>query len=188
MNVREMFWLFLSGKQFIHVMLGVVIISAMISAPLYGPLLFKTEACPSKLCEMLADNHRLSTPAIFGEYVELKALQLSTPIKKNVANSRLDFLFNVKAPLSAGYRLAIHLMDANGVIVSQADTLLVKNRGLSKGEEWLQNIEIPTSWLKQGKSIGVVIYSDPNTPLTVTYPQTDFDGHRVLFNISQIYF
>lgn len=188
MNPREMFRIFLTGKQAIHVMLGMVIISAMISAPLYGPLLFKSEACPPNLCEAIANSHRLSTPAIFGDYVELTALRLSTMEKMGTGYSRLDFLFNVKTPLPAGYRLAIHLVDANGVIVSQVDSLLVKNRGLSKGEEWLQNIEIPTSWLKQGKSIGVVIYSDPNSPLTVTYPQTDFDGHRVLFNISQIYF
>lgn len=185
-NAREMFRMFLSGKQAIHVMLGMVIISAMICVPLYGPVSVKTEACPPKLCEAIANSHRLSTPAIFGDFVELTALQWVTPIKKQVLHPSLNFLFNVKTPLPAGYRLAIHLVDANGVIVSQVDSLLVKNRGLGKGEEWLENVDVPNSWMKQGKGIGIVIYSDPNLPLTVTYPQTDFDGHRVLINFSKI--
>lgn len=187
LTARKTLALLASKQQLIYVMSALIIIGTMRLAPVYGPLLFMPDRCPPSLCGALATDHRLDTAARFGHYVTLDALQFSTANGQATGYSHINCLFTNQEPLPAGYRLAIHLLDGKGVIVAQADALLVKNRNLKAGEHWLQSLSVPTRWLTQGTTLGIAVYNT-NGLLSVTYPKTDLEGRRALFTISETQF
>jgi peptidoglycan/LPS O-acetylase OafA/YrhL len=181
-NTRETFRMFFTGRQSVHVAMAMAVIVAMIN----GPLLIKIKPDPPALYQVLTGSHLLSTPASFSGFVDLSAVSLS-PFAVDGEDRRLDLLFNVQSPLPNGYLVAVHIVAADGSIIHQTDFPLVKARGLIKGERWIESIKIPAQWLKQAKGLGIAIYSDPKSPLTVTYPRTDYDGRRALIDFSQIF-
>jgi hypothetical protein len=176
-DMRSTFRMFFSGRQSVHVALATAAIVAMIN----GPLFIKIKPGPTALHQVLAGSHLMSTPASFSGFVDLSAVSLS-PSTVDGEDRRLDLLFNVQSPLPSGYLIAVHIVAVDGSIIHQTDFPLVKARGLTKGERWVESVKIPAQWLKQAKRLGIAIYSDPKSPLIVTYPRTDYDGRRVLID------
>lgn len=166
-----------AGQQGIYVALMLVILTAMSNFHRLIP-------CPPVLCQELAQQHPLSLPANFGGYVELTALHLSTNKAQDAEHKQLDLLFNVKQNLPNGYSVAIHLVTADGSIVSQADFPILEDRPLTKGNKWLERIKIPSTWPTQGTGLGIAFYSKSVELLTVSYPKTDYDGKRMLIDFA----
>jgi peptidoglycan/LPS O-acetylase OafA/YrhL len=181
-NTRETFRVFFAGRQGIHVSLAIAAIVTMMNVH----LIFKPEPCPLALCQTLTASHRLSIPVSFGDFVDLSAVRLSPSIAGG-EDKRLDLLFNVRSPLPNGYFVAVHFVTADGSIIKHNDFSIVKARGLTKGDRWVETVKIPAQWLVKAKGIGIAMYSDPKDLITVTYPKTDYGGRRALIDFSQIF-
>lgn len=111
------------------------------------------------IVQALTASHRLATSASFGGFVDLSAISLS-PYVATGEDRRLDLLFHVQSPLPEGYRVAVHMVAADGSIIQHTDFNLVKARGLAKGGSWVESVKIPAQWLVQAKYVGIAIYSE----------------------------
>jgi peptidoglycan/LPS O-acetylase OafA/YrhL len=141
-------------------------------------------SCPSGECELIVKESPLPTAAKFGDYVSLLAIR-SKP--STDGDQSLDMVFKVERPLPSGHHLAVHMVAADGSIVTKFDSEIVKNRSLKQGELWAEHIQIPSRFLTpQVVKLGLAIYYDPKSPLPVTYPNTDYDGKRMLVDLAMI--
>jgi peptidoglycan/LPS O-acetylase OafA/YrhL len=175
------------GSQATYIAVMTIIITLMLNLNLFARQP-QNDSCPSILCQSLAQQHALSPFANFGGYIELTAVYLSASNADDAEYRELDLLFNVLKPLPEDdYNVAIHLVTADGKIVSQSDfTILNNHRNLSQGQ-WVRHIKIPAAWLKQGSGLGIAVFSKkPIKLLNVIYPKTDYDGKRVLIDFATI--
>jgi peptidoglycan/LPS O-acetylase OafA/YrhL len=175
LTVAEVFKTLFTGRQGVYVALMTVIITAMLNLH----VLLKLEPCPPVLCQKLAQQHPLSPPAVFGDYVELTALHLSA--------NEVELLFKVQQPLPIGYSVAVDVIAADGSTVEKTDTLILKARYLMQGEQWLERIKLPADSLKQGTKLGIAIHSKSIQLLNVSYPKMDNDGKRALIDFAAIH-
>jgi hypothetical protein len=148
------------------------------------PMIIPSPSCPSGGCELIVKESPLPTAAKFADYVSLLAIR-SLPSANG--DKFLDMVFKAERPLPSGHHLAIHMVAADGSIVTQLDSEIVKNSSLKQGELWVEHIQIPSQFLTpQVVKLGLAIYSDPKSPLSVTYPNTDYDGRRMLVDLAMI--
>ncbi len=165
--------LLFAGQQGVYVALMTAILAAMLNIH----VLIKLEPCPPVLCQALARQYPLSPPAVFGDYIELTALYLSA--------NELELLFTIKQPLPIGYSVAVDVVAADGSTVAKTDTLILKARDLSQGEQWLERIKLPADNLKQGTGLGISIHSKSIEFLNAAYPKMDNDSKRVLIDFAK---
>jgi peptidoglycan/LPS O-acetylase OafA/YrhL len=160
-----------AGQQCVYVLLMVLLVTTMLNLH----WLIKLEPCPPLLCQSLNQQHQLSPPARFGDYVELTAF--------NVSADKLNLLFSVQQPLPKGYGIMIDVMNTDGISLGKTDTLILKARDLKQGQQWLENITIPADWLRNAQKLAISLHSKAVVPLKVSYPETDMDGDRMLIKI-----
>lgn len=147
-------------------------------------MIIPSPSCPSGGCELIVKESPLPTAAKFGDYVSLLAIR-SQPSANG--DQFLDMVFKVERPLPSGHHLAVHMVAADGSIVTQLDSEIVKNSSLKQGELWAEHIQIPSRFLTpQVVKLGLAIYSDPKSPLPVTYPNTDYGRKRMLVDLAMI--
>lgn len=167
--------LLFSGKQGGHVAFMIVMLGVMMNSP----SLLKQSVQSSSYEKDLLNQHQLSTPAVFGEYMTLRAMHLSQDRSNPEAD--LDLLFRVDKAVPVRYKIAVHIVDDNKQIVEKTDIAIAGTDELLKGDQWVASVKLPSAWLTKGAGLGVAIYSAQEL-LPVAYSKTDYDGHRALFD------
>jgi peptidoglycan/LPS O-acetylase OafA/YrhL len=82
------------------------------------------------------------------------------------------------------YNVAVHVLDAGGQILSQADYVQNKANILVKAHTiWLEKTEIPKQKLEGATTLGIVIYSPDSTILSPDRGQRDWQGDRLLITL-----
>lgn len=177
-NASEALCVLFGRRQIVNIFLAVAVLYPMKAAPIW----LASHTCPAGVCELIVREAQLPEPARFGDYVSLLAIR---PRASGNGNHVLDLVFKVRHPLPSGYRLAVHLVAANGAIVTQFDSQVLEDRLLKKGGLWLKQVQIPAQFITPDVArLGVAIYSDPKFPLPVAYTHTDYDGKRMLIDLS----
>ena len=167
------------GRQVLF--LGILAISLLVLK--YAPGVISYQPCTAE-CNDLVAQSSLSSPASFDRYADLLAVRLSRV--PNQEGRLLEMVFRAKQ-VTAGTRLAVHIVTRDGQIVSQIDYVLVKNQGLANGQLWFESVLIPDRLVDdRSVGIGVALYDDPRKPYRVSYPRTDFDGRRILLDFSEL--
>jgi peptidoglycan/LPS O-acetylase OafA/YrhL len=171
---------FFADRQVIYLSLAVVTLVAMKTIP----MLIAIPSCPAEGCEAIIKEAQLPTPAKFGNYISLLAIR-SQPQKNG--DQFFDIVFKVEQPLPSEHKLAVHIVTADGTIVTQIDTPIVKNRALKSGDLWMEHIQIPARLMNpEAVRLGLAIYADPAAPLSVEYPTVDYGGKRMLVDFALI--
>lgn len=180
-KLQEVIKTLFAGQQRIYVLSMIVIITAMTNLH----RLITLEPCYPVACQALIQQHPLASPAVFGDTLKLTAVHLSTPANKNTEYRQLNLLFETRQTLTSGYRAAIHLVTKDGSTVTPIIVHFHKARQLTAGGLWSEHINIPAAWLKQGSGLGIVIHFKSDQ-LNTSYPTTDYDGKRALFDFTTI--
>lgn len=171
--------IFLGGRQ----SLFLCMLIASVLALKYVPERISYDAC-TRECDSFVSRFSLVSPASFDRYADLLAIRLSQA--QNQEGKLLEMVFRARR-ITKGTHLAIHIVARDGRIISQIDSLLVKNQGLSDGQLWLESVLIPNRLVDdQSVGIGIALYDDPRNPYRVFYPRTDFDGRRILIDFSEL--
>ncbi|MFJ2684514.1 acyltransferase family protein [Pseudomonas sp. NPDC087342] len=148
------------------------------------PPMFAPHGCQSEQCNYLVKNFTLSKSPQFGDSVRLIA---ATSRKATSGSSNIELAFKLLQPLPKGYILAVHLLDKNSEIIDKSDTYFSKSSSLRAGDEW---VEVATLGGKSGNSqpekLGLAIYLDPSLPMSVESPVSDYNGRRVILDLSSI--
>ncbi len=168
-HISEVKKVLFAGQQSVYVLLMTVLIAVMLNLH----WLIKLDPCPPLSCQAIIQQHRLSSPARFGDSVELTALAIS--------NDTLSLLFTAQQALPNGYGIMVDVVNADGISLGKSDTLILKARNLKQGEQWLENISIPADWLKNASQLAISLHSKAVVPLKVSYSETDMDSSRMIY-------
>ena len=118
----------------------------------------------------------------FGNRFTLRGLD----IKSESDGLHIKLAWESKADQNLVFTVAIHLIDANGKILSQADYKQSRtNIGVKSGDIWLDTIFIPVDRIdKSVTGLAIAFYEDAKDPLLLIDRGTrDWDDHRLIIRI-----
>jgi peptidoglycan/LPS O-acetylase OafA/YrhL len=148
------------------------------------PAMLAPKGCQSEQCNYLVKKFPLSKAPQFGDSIRLIAATSKNTLS---GSSNIELAFELLQPLPKGYILAVHLLDKNSEIIDKSDTYFSKSSNLRAGDEW---VEVATLGGKPGttraEKLGLAIYLDPAVPMTVESPVSDYNGRRVILDLSSI--
>lgn len=162
----------------------VIVAGSLVVALNTLPQILTPKGCQSEQCNYLVKNFALNKSSQFGESVRLIAAQSK---KTTSGTNNIELAFELLQPLPKGYILAVHLLDKNSEIIDKSDTYFSNSSSLRAGDEW---VEIATLGGKtnsaQPEKLGLAIYLDPSLPMTVESAVSDYNGRRVIIDLSSI--
>ncbi|MCX4219527.1 acyltransferase [Pseudomonas sp. MCal1] len=174
----------LSSAYNVRSLAYLVTASALILALNTLPAAFAPRGCQSDECTSLVRNHVLNNSPIFGENLRLIAAK---SLKNDSGSNTIELAFELIKPLPKGYILAVHLLDKDAQILDKSDSALSKSEKLRPGDQWEEVVTLKSGLDKpMPEMLGLAIYSDPASPITVHDTRSDYNGRRALLQLSNI--
>ena len=168
-----------ASRQLVALTGGVVLLVLMQCGP---ASLMMSECEKSSVCVQIIKRSSMAVPVDFNGYASLVGLRVQP------AENRLQFVelvFRLQHPIH-GYKLAIHVLDKDSVILGQSDSL-INIPNVDVGGLWIERVTLPIAFTSsQAVSLGLAVYKYPSSLLSVTYPATDYKGHRALLNFEKL--
>jgi hypothetical protein len=148
------------------------------------PAAFAAPSCAADECELIVKSSALPVAGHFSNYVSLLAVRSTTPEQ---GGRLLEFVFEIVRPLPDGYHFAIHLIDDHSEIITKADLYMVEATSLSQGDRFIERVEFSEKLLSPAiTGLGLAIYNDPSSPLLVEFTRVDYNGRRMLMDLSSV--
>jgi peptidoglycan/LPS O-acetylase OafA/YrhL len=147
---------------------------------LQGPLT-PTNAIDKALACRIADNADPKYQNItFGN----KFLLLGVNLARSPDRITVQLVWESIQKQRLSYNVAVHVLDAGGKILSQADYVQNKANIMVKANTtWLEKIEIPSKNLEGATTLGIAIYSPDSTILSPDRGQRELQGKRLLITL-----
>lgn len=179
-RAKQAFKVLFSGRHVAYIfsmfvlLLGLKQLPAALAAP----------SCAGNECELIITTSSLPVAGTFGDYVSLLAVRSVIPEQ---GGRRLEFVFQIVRPLPDGYHFAVHLIDEHSEIITKSDLKMVEATSLNQGDRFLERVDFSEKLLSPSiTGLGVAIYNDPSSPLSVEFTRVDYNGRRMLMDLSSV--
>ncbi|WP_131783172.1 acyltransferase family protein [Legionella gresilensis] len=168
--------LFFNKKLISQVFIGLIALSIL-------PFLKADGRCLKEECTHLKETAIYQDIATYQDFAVLQAIAVDS-LQDNLILKMLWMAINVDAKM----KIILHGIDKDNNIFWQKAYSLSKAKGLKKGEEWINQVQIPRGLFTNNQTValGILMVKD-NTYLipVASAKKLDFDGRRALLTLTE---